>query len=111
MNNGQTFSISTLAMVASLFFAPSLAQANAAWHQGRGDIVRFTPEHVNANTRAQVISELDAARRDGTLRFLQLALPAPAKSVAEPKTRQQVVNEMLNQPADQRRALNELYRG
>lgn len=111
MNKSPFFSVTALAMVTGLLAAPSLAQASSAWHQDNGDIVRFTPEHINSKTRTQVINELDTARADGTLSFIQRSVAVPTKSFPEPKTRQQVINDMLNQSLEQRRAQSELYNG
>ncbi|WP_028603836.1 DUF4148 domain-containing protein [Ottowia thiooxydans] len=104
-----SLSISALAIVAGLMAAPNLAHANSPWHQGNGDVVSFTPEHVNAKTREQVVAETNTARADGTLRFYQRGLTPPAKTPVQPKSRQQVLDEMRNQSPEQLRVLNEFY--
>ncbi|WP_354449435.1 DUF4148 domain-containing protein [Ottowia thiooxydans] len=82
-----------------------MAQASSAWHQGNGDIVRFTPEHVaSTKTRAQVNAELNAVIANGTLRYYQWSVPVPAKATAQSVTRQQVIEDMLNQTPKQQRA-------
>ncbi|WP_028603837.1 DUF4148 domain-containing protein [Ottowia thiooxydans] len=109
MNKRQSLSISALAILAGLFAAPNLAQADTAWHASNGDVVRFTPEHIGSNTRQQVVAELDAARANGTLKYIQMSVPVPVNAAAPTKTRQQVIDEMRDQSAEQRRSLNELY--
>lgn len=109
MSKRPTLSISALAIAAGLMALPNLAQAESPWHQGNGDVVRFTPDHVRANTRQQVVAEMDAARANGTLGFYQRGLTPPAKVPAQPKTRQQVLEELRNQTPEQLRALNEFY--
>ena len=57
---------SALMIVAGLISAPLAAKAASAWHQGNGDVVTFTPEHVgSARQRAEVISEVNAASGAG----------------------------------------------
>ncbi|WP_234265431.1 DUF4148 domain-containing protein [Hydrogenophaga sp. NFH-34] len=111
MRKTQCLSIPALGVVAVLLAAPSLAFATSAWHQGNGNIVHFTPEHVNANTREQVTRELETAISDGTIRFYRLNLPPPSKTPPRPKTRQQVVDELLNQSPEQLRAQKDFYMG
>ncbi|MGB3070722.1 MAG: DUF4148 domain-containing protein [Ottowia sp.] len=113
MNKSRFIAISAWAIIAGLLTLPSLAQANSAWHQGNGDIVRFTPEHVaSTKTRAQVNAELNTVIANGTLRYYQWNVPVPGKASAQPPlTRQQVIKDMLNQSPEQQRALSALYNG
>lgn len=112
MNKSRFISIPAMAIVAGLIVAPSLAQANNAWHQSNGNVVNFTPEHVaSTKTRAQVNDEVKAIIANGTLRYYQWNVPVPGKAPASTQTRQQVINDMLKQSPDQRRAINALYNG
>lgn len=109
MNKRLSLSIPALAIVAALFAVPNLAYADTAWHSANGNVVRFTPEHIGSNTREQVVAELDAARANGTLKYIQMSVPIPTEASASTKTRQQVINEMRNQSPEQLRASRELY--
>ena len=103
----------TMPLVALAMTLPVLAQANSLYHPAQGEI-GFTehPDHVkSAKTRAQVITEIEAARKDGTLALLQRNVPLPQKATGPAKTRQQVVTEMLNEFPEQRRARKELQTG
>ena len=93
---------SALMIVAGLISAPLAAKAASAWHQGNGDVVTFTPEHVgSARQRPEVISEVND----------QMGFPAPTKSLAAPKARAQVIDEMRSQTPEQIRAQKELFGG
>lgn len=112
MNKSRFISIPALAIVAGLLAAPSLAQANSAWHQGNGNVVQFTPGHVaSTKTRAQVNAELNEIIANGTLRYYQWNVPVPVKTPVQTQSRERVVNDMLNQSPAQRRAMSELYNG
>ena len=112
MNKSRFISIPAMAIVAGLIAAPSLAQASSAWHQGNGNVVNFTPEHVaSTKTRAQVNDELNTIIANGTLRYYQWNVPVPGKAPASTQTRQQVINDMLKQSPEQRRSMNALYNG
>ena len=39
-----------LSLAIALVTLSGLSQATSAWHQGNGDIVHFTPEHIGQNT-------------------------------------------------------------
>lgn len=108
----RTFSLSALA-VATTFAVPSLAQADSMYHPTTGEIgYTYHPEHFKSTkSRADVIAELEAARKDGTLALLQRGAPLPIKSTGPAKTRKQVIDEMLNEPPEERRARMQLYSG
>lgn len=40
----------TLSLAIALVTLSGLSQATSAWHQGNGDVVHFTPEHIGQNT-------------------------------------------------------------
>lgn len=100
-------------LVALAMTLPVLAQANSLYHPAQGE-VGFTehPDHwKSTKTRAQVIAEVEAARKDGTLALMQRGAPLPAPSAGPAKTHQQVVAEMRNESPEQRRARLELQTG
>lgn len=100
-------------LIALALTLPVLVQANSVYHPASGEI-GFTehPDHwKSTKTRAQVLAEVDAARKDGTLVLIQRGAPLPQKSTGPAKTRQQVIDEMLNEPADARRARLALQTG
>jgi hypothetical protein len=103
---------SALMIVAGLIFAPVAASAASAWHQGNGDVVTFTPEHIGAKRqRAEVRAEVNAASEARTLGSYQRGVLPPARNSAAPKTRVQVIEEMRNQTPEQLRAQKELFGG
>lgn len=100
-------------LVALAMTLPVMAQANSLYHPAQGE-VGFTehPDHwKSTKTRAQVMAEVEAARKDGTLALMQRGAPLPMKSAGPGKARQQVIAEMLNEPPEQRRARMELQTG
>ena len=102
-----------LPFVALALTLPVMAQATTQYHPAAGE-VGFT-EHADhwssTKTRAQVVAEVEAARKDGTLTLMQRNVPLPAKATSPAKTRQQVVDEMLNESTEQRRTRMELQTG
>ena len=102
-----------LPLVALAMTLPVMAQANSLYHPADTD-AGYTehPDHwKSTKTRAQVMAEVDAARKDGTLALLQRGAPLPVKSSEPPKTRQQVIDEMRAESPDARRARLELLTG
>ena len=102
-----------LSLVAFAIAIPFAAQANSVWHTASGEAgVTYHPDHFKSTkTRAQVMAEVDAARKDGTLALLQRGAPLPVKSSEAPKTRQQVIDEMRAESQQARRARLELLTG
>jgi len=102
-----------LALAAAAITLPSLSFANSVWHPANGEAgVTYHPDHVESTkSRADVAAELEAARRDGSLWFLQRGVPVPVKNASAGKTREQVINEMRDEPADARRARMEMQLG
>lgn len=92
---------------------PMAAQAESIWHPANTEAgVTYHPDHFKSTkTRAQVVTEVESARKDGSLVLLQRGLPLPIKSSEAPKTRQQVIDEMRNETPEARRARLELYPG
>lgn len=92
---------------------PMAAQAGSIYHPAPTDEgFTFHPDHwKSTKTRAEVIAEVEAARKDGTLSLIQRGLPLPVKSSEPPKTRSQVVEEMRNESPEARNARLQLYSG
>ena len=102
-----------LHLVALAMTLPVIAQASSLYHASPGE-VGFTehPDHLKSTkTRAQVMAEVEAARKDGTLALMQRNAPLPMKATGPGKTRQQVIAEMLNEPIEERRARLALQTG
>jgi hypothetical protein len=59
-------------------------------------------------TRSQVEADAATALREGRIAFGNYDVP-PAPAVGQPKTRQQVVNELLSETPSERLALQRLY--
>ena len=67
----------------------------------------FHPEHFKSTkTRADVLRELEAARKDGSLWYLERSLPVPVKNATPGRTREEVRNEVLNLTVEERRELH-----
>ncbi|GAA0530883.1 MULTISPECIES: DUF4148 domain-containing protein [Burkholderiales] len=92
---------------------PMAAQANSIWHPAPTEEgFTYHPDHFKSTkTRAQVLAEVEAARKDGSLALLQRGVPLPIKSTEPRKTRQQVLDEMRNETPEARRARLELFSG
>lgn len=101
---------SLLFVTAAAITLPGVSFANSMWHSANGEVgVTYHPDHSKSTTtRAQVIAELDAARKDGTLAMMQRGAPVPAKITGPGKTRAQVLDEMRNESGESRRARMEL---
>ncbi|MGV8822747.1 DUF4148 domain-containing protein [Methylibium petroleiphilum] len=106
------FAIATAAAISIIAF-PGLSQATSYYHATSGDPgFTYHPDHVtNGKSRAEVLAELEAARKDGTLKLIQRGLPVPVKSAGPAKTRQQVIDEMRSESPEERRARIELTNG
>ena len=92
---------------------PMAAQANSPWHAAPTEQgFTYHPDHFKSTkAREQVMAEVEAARKDGTLALMQRGLPVPIKSSEAPKTRPQVVDEMRSEAPEAQRARLELYSG
>lgn len=108
----------TLVFAATAAFSlPTISYASSMWHSANGEAgYSYYPEHFKSSkTRAQVAAETTAARNDGTLAQLnaeyQFNAPVPAKNAGPGKTRTQVIAEMNNESADERRARMNLLAG
>jgi hypothetical protein len=92
---------------------PGLSFAKSLWHENNSEKgASFHPDHVKSNTtRAEVKQELESARRDGSLWYLQRGLPVPVKSPAPGKTREEVRNELLSMSPQERRQFEKSWGG
>ena len=99
----------SLTLAVALMALAGIAQADSAWHQGNGDVVHFTPEHIGQNTPKRA---LDPKVHDQMLHG-DAATPQvtqkPTAAISGGKTRQQVVQEFLNQSVIEREQLKKLY--
>ncbi|CAN7765893.1 DUF4148 domain-containing protein [Pseudorhodoferax sp. LjRoot39] len=85
------------AIIAACLLAPFSSFAASEYHFVGGEI-GFTrhPDHAQSQrSRADVVAELEAARRDGTLALMQRSLPLPVKDLGQAKTRAQVEAEVV----------------
>lgn len=105
----------SLALTVSLVAvaAPGIAFANSPWHPTNGEVgFTYHPEHYTSQrSRAEVLAELDAAKRDGTLALTNRGIPLSPKASGPTRTRAEVVAEVLNETREERQARRELYRG
>lgn len=94
------------ALAVTMLALPALSQATSLYHVAGGEAgFTYHPDHADgARTRAAVLAELDAARKDGTLALMSRGAPLPVKATGPGKTRQQVISELMNEPPEQRRA-------
>lgn len=95
-----------LCVVAAAITLPGMSFASSEWHPTGGEAGgTYHPNHATSTkTRAAVIAELDAARKDGTLAIMQRGGAIPIKSTGPGKTREQVVSELRNESPEARRA-------
>lgn len=106
------FTLATVAVISSTAL-PGLSQAYSIHHAASGEVgVTYHPDHAeDAKSRADVLAETEAARKDGTLALMQRGAPLPITNAGPAKTRQQVIDEMRRESPEQRRARMELITG
>ena len=104
MNIHNALTVSAIAVVLAM---PGFASATSLWHDAGGEAgATFHPDHIKSTrTRADVLQELEAARKDGSLWYLQRGLAVPVKNAGTGRTREEVQREVLNLTADERREL------
>ena len=102
-----------LAAIANVAALPMAASATSVYHpaQGEAGATQHLDHLTSTKTRAQVQAEVLAAQKDGTLFSIQRGLPLPAETQGMNRTRAQVVSELLNEPAAERRAREALLAG
>lgn len=103
-----------LSVIAVAFVAPGLSFASSLWHPAnRESGETFHPDHFKSTkTRAEVVQELQAARKDGSLLFtldLERGLPVPTKTAELGKTRAQVQKELFTMSAEDKQRARQLY--
>ena len=95
-NRHHGFDKFAIATVTALTLAlPGLSRATSIYHAAGGEAgFTYHPDHAtNGKSRAEVLAELEVARKDGSLAFPQRGAPVPVKYVGPSKTRQQVIDE------------------
>lgn len=103
MNIHKALTVSAVALVLAI---PGFVSATSLWHDAGGEAgATFHPDHIKSTkTRADVLQELESARKDGSFWYLQRGFPVPVKSTGPGRTRDEVRNEVLNLTVDERRA-------
>jgi hypothetical protein len=103
----------TLSLLAAMLSVPAVVQANSLWHPAPGEQgFTFHPDHsTSTKTRAEVLRELEQAKADGSYFYLQRGLPVPSRVSGPGKTREEVIKELTNMTPQERRYMNDLYRG
>lgn len=106
------FAIATVAALSTLAL-PGPSQATSIYHAASGEAgFTYHPDHAtNGKSRAEVLAELEAARKDGTLALIQRGAPLPIKNAGPARTRQKVIDAMRSESPEQRRARLELTSG
>lgn len=65
------------------------------------------PDHFKSTkTREQVLAELDAARADGSLRYLQRGLPVPDRNPGMGRSREEVAREAASMTFQEKRHMH-----
>lgn len=102
-----------LSLLAATFVAPGVALANSDWHFTGGEAgYTYFPDHVKSTkTRAEVLRDLEQAKADGSYYYLQRGVPAPSRNTGPGKTREEVINELVNMTPEERARMDELYFG
>lgn len=98
------FAIASVAFISTLVLS-GLSQATSIYHAADGEAgYTYHPDHFKSTkSRADVLVELEAARKDGTLAMMQRGAPLPVKNAGPTKTRQQVIDEMRSESPEERR--------
>ena len=109
MTQRRIFSASLIASLAAsaALVLPGVAMADSYWHPANNEAgVTTYPEHFRSSkTREQVKAEAaEAVRQGGSSRFNSGAYPADLSQTGGGKTRQEVINELLQETPEQREA-------
>lgn len=104
MNIHKALAVSAIAVVLAM---PGFASATSLWSHAVGEAgATFQPDHITSTkTRADVLQELEAARKDGSLWFLQRGYQFPFKNIGSGRTRGEVRKAVLNQTLEERQRL------
>ena len=93
---------------------PGIAAANGYWHPANNEAGFTThPDHFKSSkTRAEVRAEAEAAMRQqgGLSRFNANSYPAPVQANGPGKTRQQVIDELVNETPAARSERESMWR-
>lgn len=106
--------LSLAAAFAAALAAPAVSFAASEFHPANGEIgYTHHPEHAAKSTmsRDQVTAEVEAARKAGWLYSANRTGIFPMKNPGAAKTRDQVINELRNEPAAERQARLEMNKG
>lgn len=104
-----TTKTASFSLTIALMTLSGISQATSAWHQGNGDVVHVTPEHIGQNTaRSPMEPNIHAKMLHGDLMPLPLAQASDTATPAG-KSRQQVAQELLDQSANERGRMKNLY--
>ena len=99
-----------LSLAALTIAAP--VQASAVYHPAGGEI-GYTrhPDHQQASNRqrSELLGEIEAARKDGTLALLSRGMAPPQPKTAPAKTREQVQGEYIGMTDAEKRRLQEMH--
>ena len=99
-------------LLAAVLAAPTAALAGSPWHPANNDAgFTFHPDHsTSTKTRAEVLKELEEAKADGSYDYLQRGLPVPSRDTGPGKTREEVINELVNMTPEARAHERALFR-
>ena len=99
----------SFSLTVALMALSGMAQATSAWHQGNGDVVHITPEHIGQNTAKRTLDpKVHDQMLHGDAVTPQGALQSDA-ATSGGKSRQQVAQELRNQPTNEREQMKKLY--
>lgn len=89
------FCFATVAVVSTLAL-PGLAQATSTYHDASGEAgFTYHPDHApKGKTRAEVVAEVEAAQKNGTLALMQRGIFPAVKDGTRAKSRADVVAEV-----------------
>ncbi len=94
--------------LAAAFATPSISLADSYIHPANNERgYTAHPDHFkSAKSREQVLAELEAARADGSLRYLQRGLPVPERNPGIGRNREDVAREAASMSFQDRREMN-----
>jgi len=109
--NARTALFAPLAALAMAM--PAVATASSLYHPAGGEVGYTThPDHLQGGKqRSDVLRDIEAARKDGSLALLARGYALPQRNTGTPKTREQVQREFLEMPAAEKQRLQEMHGG
>lgn len=89
------FTVAALAVVSTMAL-PGLSQATSVYHTESGEAgFRYHPDHApNGRPRSEVVAEVEAAQKNGTLALMQRGIFPSCKDATRARTRAEVVAEV-----------------